>query len=463
MQDIEPPDLLSDYCSNVPDFIALCNESARNPLDANQRQEFSRNFLRLLINRDKIAALLVEKKLAPEAIERLAKTDQKLKERAKSIVHCVGADSFRRWSESGLIPSSEIQPASWWWKLNEQISDDSPNYLRLLVNVCLWLVIAVSLSYIVEIARRFIGSGTDAPSVVIQGFLALLVGGTLVQFARQLVEGTTNKTTNNLLFNIKSLSVLAGVLLLVVVVLYLAQPSIAAHYSNRGVEQRRASNYAGAIQSLRRATDLNPADALAHYNLGVAYQQTRDYDNAETEFRTALKWDRSQYLAYSELARLIILRRADYGEALRLAESGLNALKNQGSSKPLDKSEEPRFRYSLLVMRAWALIGLQMYRPAENSLNTAISEAETALDPNTSQPIVSATEAYCLKGKMFDNEAKRFLEEKNSKEAANKSGKSLCAFLTCRERNNDRSDLEPDLFGLMQERLTAINQYPNCE
>lgn len=462
MQNIDD-DLLADYCSSVSDFIASCDESAQATLNANQQQEFSRKLLKLLITRDKIATLISQKKLTPEEIERLAAADQKLKERASSIVHCVGADSFRQWSESGLIPSSDIQPTSWWWKLNEQVRDDSPGLPRLVINICLWLLIAVSLSYIVEIARRFIGSGTDVPSVVIQGFLALLVGGTLLQFARQLVEGTTNKTTNNLLFNIKSLSVLAGALLLVVIVLYIAQPGIAAHYSNRGVEQRRANNYADAIQSLRRATDMNPADALAHYNLGVAYQQTKDYDNAETEFRSALKWDRGQYWAYSELARLLILRRSDYAEALRLAETGLNALKNQNPSQPLETSEAARLQYSLLVMRAWALLGLQLYRHAEFSLNTAISEAEKAQDPVTSRPLISAAEAYCLKGKVLDSEAKTFLDQKNSKEAESKKAQSLCAFLTCRQRNNDSSQLEPDLFGLMQERLAVMKEPPTCE
>lgn len=463
MQNIEPPDLVSDYCSSVSDFIVLCDESAQKTLDANQQEEFSRNLLKLLINRDKIAAIVAEKKLTPETIERVAKADQKLKQRATSIVHCVGADSFRRWSESGLVPSSEIQPTSWWWKLNEQIRDDSPSLLRLAINVCLWLVIAVSLSYIVEIARRFIGSGTDAPSVVIQGFLALLVGGTLVQFARQLVEGTTNKTTNNLLFNIKSLSVLAVALLLVVMVIYFAQPKIAAHYSDLGVNQRRAQNYAGAIQNLRRATDMNPADALAHFNLGVAYQQTKDYDNAETEFRTALKWDRAQYWAYGELARLIILRRSDYAEALRLAETGLNALENQDPSQSLPKSEEARIKYLLFVVRGWSLLGLQLYRPAESTLSTAINEAEKAQDPNTGQSLVSATEAYCLKGKVLDSEAKIFRDQKNSKEAESKNAQSLCAFMTCRQRNNDSSQLEPDLFGLMQERLAMMKEPPKCE
>jgi len=464
MQNIEPPDLLSDYCSSVSGFIAECDGRT---LDAKQRQELRRDLLKLLITRDRIAAILLEKKLAPEAIECVAEADQKLKKHASSIVECVGADSFRHWSESGLIPSSEIQPTSWWWKLDQEVHVDSPGPLRLVLNllvkICLWLIIAVSLSYIVEIARRFVGSGTDVPSVVIQGFLALLVGGTLVQFARQLVEGTTTKTTDNLLFNVKSLSVLAGALLLVVIVIYKAQPRIAAHYSNQGVDQRRANNYAEAIKSLRRATDMNPEDALAHFNLGVAYQQTKDYDNAEAEFRSALKWDRAQYWAYFELARLLILRRSDYAEALRLAQTGLNALDNQSSSQSLDSSEHARIKYQLLVVRAWALLGLQLYRHAESSLNTAISEAEKAQDPNTGQPLITAAEAYCLKGKVFDNEAKTFLDQKNAKEADSKSVQSLCAFMTCRQRNNDSSQLEPDLFGLMQERLATMKEVPQCQ
>jgi tetratricopeptide (TPR) repeat protein len=466
MQNIEPPDL-SDYCSGVSGFMAMCDDAALKTLDAKQRQELSRAFLRLLIIRDRIAAILLEKKLAPEAIERVATADQELKKHASSIVQCVGADSFRHWSESGLIPSSEIQPTSWWWKLDQQGRVDSPSFFRLALNLVIkigfWLVIAVSLSYIVEIARRFVGSGTDAPSVVTQGFLALLVGGTLVQFARQLVEGTTTKTTDNLLFNIKSLSVLAGALLLLVIVIYKAQPSIAAYYSNQGVDQRRANNYAEAIKSLRRATDMNPKDALAHFNLGVAYQQTKDYDNAEAEFRSALKWDRAQYWAYAELARLAILRRSDYAEALRLAQAGLNVLDNQNSSQPSDNSDQARNKYQLLVMRAWAFLGLQLYRPAESSLDTAINEAQKAQDPITGHPLISGAEAYCLKGKLLDSEAKTFLDQKNSPEAQTKKVQSLCAFLTCRQRNSDSSQLEPDLFGLMQERIATMKEATQCE
>lgn len=460
MPNTENPNLVEDYTSRVNKFVDLCGSAGKAVCD-NQKKEFSCRFLSLLTDRDKIASLLSARNLAPTEIEAVAEADQQLKKHARLIVQCVGVNSFGRWSDSGLIPNGEVQPTSWWWKLNEQVPDRSFSRLaRPVANIALWLFIALALSYIVEIARRFVGRGPDVASVVMQGFLALLVGGTIVQFARQLVEGTKGNSGSTL-FNTKSLLVLAGVLLVFWTVLYKAQPRIAAYYSDRGVTQRKENDYAHAIQNLLRATDLNPADAIAHYNLAVAYQQTKDYDTAEVEYRAAIKWDPAQYLAYSELARLVILRRSDYAEALRLSEAGLKTWKTQTSDKSLDEFAI-RSQYSLLVMRGWAYLGLQLYRQAENSLNTAIAEAQNVQQPVTSQFHITGAEAVCLKGKLLDIETKALRDQKKSKEAEDTTKKALCAFLTCREVTSGGAELEPDLFGLMQERLST-STFPNCE
>jgi hypothetical protein len=70
----------------------------------------------------------------------------------------------------------------------------------------------------------------------------------------------------------------------------LAKP---ATQDNFGVEMARMNLWREAMFRFQRAVQINPADAMAHNNLAVAYEANGDFDNAAKEYREALRLDRS--------------------------------------------------------------------------------------------------------------------------------------------------------------------------
>src|SRR3954454_10142269 len=60
-----------------------------------------------------------------------------------------------------------------------------------------------------------------------------------------------------------------------------------------GVEMARMNLWREAQFRFRRAVELNPADAMAHNNLAVAFEANGDFDDALKEYREALRLDRS--------------------------------------------------------------------------------------------------------------------------------------------------------------------------
>jgi tetratricopeptide (TPR) repeat protein len=52
------------------------------------------------------------------------------------------------------------------------------------------------------------------------------------------------------------------------------------------------------------ASTLNPADASAHYNLGLIYQQRRQYDEAKSRFAKAVEIDPEEVDAHYQLGRI---------------------------------------------------------------------------------------------------------------------------------------------------------------
>ncbi|HEY0100015.1 MAG TPA: tetratricopeptide repeat protein, partial [Pyrinomonadaceae bacterium] len=302
-----------DNIDNIP-LIRSTNSS--------QRGEDLQKVLSVLIARDKLAHLLSNAIVNPTEMINVVEQDQRLRNDAKKIVSVVGQSALAHWRDAKQTLKKPDEPISfpWWWSLDEQVAE--PWFIYAL-KTCLWLCIAVALSFTVEIVRRFVSSGVDLPSTIAQGLLALLVGGTLIQFARQLVEGISRQGGKKLQLKWRTQLILAVVLVTVAVVLELSRAKVVAHYSNMGVDQLNAGQLAGAIQNFQRGISLKPNDAIAHFNLASAYESVLDYDKAEAEYRAAIQWNKQLSPAYSKLARLYILRRNDPGAALMLLRAGL--------------------------------------------------------------------------------------------------------------------------------------------
>jgi len=70
-----------------------------------------------------------------------------------------------------------------------------------------------------------------------------------------------------------------------------------AAQENFGVQMARMNLWREAMFRFQRAVQMNPADAMAHNNLAVAYEANGDFDNAAREYREAMRLDKgNQYI-----------------------------------------------------------------------------------------------------------------------------------------------------------------------
>jgi len=329
--------------------------------------------IEILNARDKVASALTNgQSVESEVLMRVNELDQKLKRDAGRIKSIAG-HSLAEWRES-FHPGE----SAWWWSLDvhrpvESKLESFPAVVTAGTWLC-WISIAFSLTFIVEFARRFVATEADLPGIVLQGLLALLVGGAVFQLVGQ-VAGRFNSSTGKPHHNLKSLlllSVLAIASVATAVGIEVFRSAIVDHYNSKGVAYKLNGQQTAAIANYRRAISLKPNDSLAHYNLASAYEGALDYDKAESEFQAAISCDDQYSLAYNRLARLYMLRRGDYVSALMLLKTGLDKLEMNKEHNLLNERDYRDTRFALLRNRGWAYFGLGYFTQAANDLNLAL-------------------------------------------------------------------------------------------
>ncbi|MBK5260296.1 MAG: tetratricopeptide repeat protein [Thermoanaerobaculia bacterium] len=72
-----------------------------------------------------------------------------------------------------------------------------------------------------------------------------------------------------------------------------------------GVRMAKMSLWREAMFRFKRAVDLNPADALAHNNLAVAYEANGDFESAAREYREAIRLDKSNQFIQKNYSRFV--------------------------------------------------------------------------------------------------------------------------------------------------------------
>ena len=74
---------------------------------------------------------------------------------------------------------------------------------------------------------------------------------------------------------------------------------------NFGVQMARMNLWREAMFRFKRAVEINPADAMAHNNLAVAYEANGDFDGARKEYLEALRLDRSNQYIQKNYSRYV--------------------------------------------------------------------------------------------------------------------------------------------------------------
>ena len=72
-----------------------------------------------------------------------------------------------------------------------------------------------------------------------------------------------------------------------------------------GVRMAKMNLWREAMFRFRRATQIEPENAMAHNNLAVAYEATGDFDAAAKEYREALRLDRSNEYIQKNYSRYV--------------------------------------------------------------------------------------------------------------------------------------------------------------
>lgn len=82
-----------------------------------------------------------------------------------------------------------------------------------------------------------------------------------------------------------------------------AQPE--ATQENFGVNMARLNLWREALFRFKRAVQINPANAMAHNNLAVAYEANGDIENAAKEYREAMRLDKSNQYIQKNYSRYV--------------------------------------------------------------------------------------------------------------------------------------------------------------
>ena len=396
------------------DAAIMAYREALEALRASEPADAAAGAMGVILARDAVAQA-TSGTTTPEALTELARLDGQLQAAAPAIVAAVDADTLARWRASAGSP-----PSAWWWALDNVAAAKEP---RPWIGwaILAGLFVTLSISFIAEISTRFLAGQPDffgVFSTLTQALLALLAGGALTQAGGRWIDGLLAARGIARPAHARWRTALAFLVLVVVLAFRLTLPIFARTYNDRGVRQQQAGRITSAIDSYERAISLAPDFALAHYNLGSAYDDILQYDKALVEYQTAIQNDPQIYFAYNNLARLYMLQKRDYVSALRLLDRGV-AL----------KPTEPVVRYSLLKNRAWAYLALKLPGLAEADLRQAL-----ALRPE-------GAAAHCLLAQVL--------------ETGGKPAEALPSWEKCVAYYGPDENVEPDWYATARERVNA--------
>jgi tetratricopeptide (TPR) repeat protein len=402
--------------------------------------------LKTLLARDRVARELAGYyPPTPEVLSEIAGADHLLKEKAEKINKVVGSSKLVEWREARRQPATlgpgQPQGDEWWWSLDTHAAEGLP--LRVLSYI-LWGVIVVSLSFAIEGLRRFLSGEVGVLGTVLQGLVTLLVGSTLIEFGRQVAAVQAGrKEEKKKALPLRRRLIFTSVVLCAAFVIWFLLPRAVKYYSNLGVGERQEGQLTKPVSLYQRTISLSPSDAIAHYNLARAYEAMADYDKAEDEYKSAIRWGDDQAVFYDGLAHLTLFRKKEPAIALKLLNKGIEELEAQKKAGEFrDEEGGKRIEVSLLRNRAWAYLRLEYLTLAEDDLRAAMELAPDAAAPR------------CLLGQVLEGEQKS--EKKLSKPD---DGEVQKVYRDCIALSQGQADkIEPEWLSQAQERLNEADE-----
>lgn len=151
-----------------------------------------------------------------------------------------------------------------------------------------------------------------------------------------------------------------------------------AEYNEAGLEYLRVSDYDSAIQEFDHAIQVDAECASAYFNLGVAYEERFDLDQAQAAYETALETDDQLLMARYRLAELL-LDKGEIESGFQVIDIGVRML--QLGNINIDETTREKLTFLLYSTRGRAYYLKGDYNLAQRDLEHAIVYQDTVTYP----------------------------------------------------------------------------------
>ena len=108
-----------------------------------------------------------------------------------------------------------------------------------------------------------------------------------------------------------------------------------------GVRMAKMNLWREAMFRFRRATQIEPENAMAHNNLAVAYEATGDFEAAAREYREALRLDRSNEHIQKNYSRYVEFMQRGKKREAKPATAGTTTSATTTAATPATTSAPP--------------------------------------------------------------------------------------------------------------------------
>jgi tetratricopeptide (TPR) repeat protein len=381
--------------------------------------------LDVLMVRDRLQSIIDSHTPLPSSqLIEIAQLDRRLKKRGDLIAKLTHLVEWR-----DLLKPDR---AAWWWWFPARWEK-----FDWLWNALSVTALTISLSLIVDTSTRLLSAKPDTFSTLAvagQSVMTLIAGGgALTKTGREAIAKILIAINIPPRFWQEISCGLAWVLMLSLFGLNTALPHIAVRINQDGLTDRAAGRIETAEASFQRAIALKPDYAQAHLNLGMIYEDLRDFDRAINQYEIASNIEPSNEAerkavlqAHSHLSRRKILDE-NYSVAASVILAGLDLV----ATDPNAANNQPA-TYELLKNLGWTRLEQGRVDQAEIALQRAIE-----LQPQSGQ-------AYCLL-------AETFAAQGNETDA-------LAASQRCLAYGDSRNPDEDELLGRSQQRLQDLSR-----
>jgi tetratricopeptide (TPR) repeat protein len=382
------------------------------------------NALDVLMARDRLQEIIdSHTQLPPNQLLALTRLDRRLKKKGDLIAKLTNLVEWRNL----LKPDAD----AWWWFFPARWEK-----FDWLWNALSVTAITIALSLLVDTSSRLLTAKPDTFSTLAvagQSVMTLLAGGgALTKAGREAIERIL------IALNIQPRfwqEISCGLAWLLVISLYglnSALPTIAIMVNQEGVENMAEGRIESAEANFEKAIALKPDYAQAHLNLGMIYEDLRDYDRALIQYEIASniqprnEAEQAAVLqAYSNLSRRKILDE-NYSVAASVILSGLELAESSSNT------QDTKLQYELLKNLGWTRLEQGRLDQAETILQDALE-----LNPQ-------GGEAYCLLAETYAAQGNTTAAVENSQQ--------------CLAYGDGRDPSQDIWLGRSQERLQELSR-----